>query len=396
MKVVIAGYYGFGNAGDEAVLAAMVADLRRECPSVRPVVLSADPRRTARALQVEAVPRLSLAAFRRALKGAALFISGGGTLLQDATGWGSVPYYGGQMLAARRLGVPVLAYAQGIGPLRQSWSRRLAARALAGAAMVTVRDAASLALARELGVHPSRLHLTADPVFSLAFHSTGRGDPSPGVHRFLDGLPPGPLVGVALRPHPGARRPGPWAGRGLSPPAVLEATALRVAEALRPLLASWGARVLPLPLHGPVDGPVLARLAGSLGRRAVPWPDGLPPQDLSPADWLALFSRLDLCVTMRLHGLIFAACAGVPFVALGIDPKLEAHVAELGLAPQDVAVSWPWPAGPAPAELRERVQQVCRRREAVRAKLQAAAAALAARAQDAARRAAAVMEGRGL
>src|SRR5690606_26621980 len=55
------------------------------------------------------------------------------------------------------------------------------------------------------------------------------------------------------------------------------------------------------------------------------------PAALAPSDWIAVFERMELCVTMRLHGLIFAACAGVPAVAVGTDPKLAAHVDELGL-----------------------------------------------------------------
>ena len=95
MKIVISGYFGFGNAGDEAILEAMLVDLRAARPDVHPVVLSGDPLTTAARFDVEAVPRLCLGAVRRALRDAALFISGGGSLLQDVTGWGSVPYYAG-------------------------------------------------------------------------------------------------------------------------------------------------------------------------------------------------------------------------------------------------------------------------------------------------------------
>src|SRR5690606_14017193 len=124
--------------------------------------------RTAQRHGVQAVHRLSLAAVRQALRGASLFISGGGTLLQDATGWGSVPYYGGLMMLAQRSGVAVFVYAQGIGPLRRPLLRRWAARALAVARCVTVRDAASAIEARRLGVPAERLAVTADPVFGLA------------------------------------------------------------------------------------------------------------------------------------------------------------------------------------------------------------------------------------
>lgn len=345
MKVVISGYYGFDNAGDEAVLTAMLAQLHRLHPGVRPVVLSSRPEKTARRHRVDAIPRLSPGAVARVLRGADLFISGGGTLLQDATGWGSVPYYGGLMLWARRFGVPVFVYAQGIGPLRRPALRRLAGRALAGAAAVTVRDRASAAAAQELGVPAERLAVTADPVFGLAPGPAEIGARFPGpalracgpgreeaAARWLAALPPGPLIGVSLRPWPGSAT-GQRPRGGDSIPDGLS-LAERVAALLKSRLVGCEARVLPLPLYPSQDGPLLERLVAALGPYAVAWPEEVSPADLSPWDWLELFGRLDLCLTMRLHGLIFAACAGVPFVALGDDPKLAGHVVELGL-PQD-------------------------------------------------------------
>lgn len=386
MKVVISGYYGFDNAGDEAVLAAILAGLRRECPTVHPVVLSGNPARTAARHGVEAVPRLSLAAVRRALREADLFVSGGGTLLQDLTGWGSVPYYGGLMLLAHRLGVPVFAWAQGIGPLRRPALRRMAGRALAAAVEVTVRDQASAALARELGVDPRRIHLVADPVFALAGQvpaaaALGSEEPPAGdglaeaAARLLSALPDGPLVGVSLRLLPGER------------PATVEQRFFADAATrdLAACLARWGARALPLPLHPPQDGPPLDRLVAVLGPLAVPWPAGVEPADLSPADWLALFRRLDLVLTMRLHGLIFAACAGVPFVAVGSDPKLAAHVAELGLPRAPFLIERPG--------LGEALEAVWAERQRWRAAIVAGALRLRERAQATARRALAVTRG---
>ena len=45
-SILIAGYYGFGNTGDEAILAAICDDLRERQPDVKLVVVSGDPAAT--------------------------------------------------------------------------------------------------------------------------------------------------------------------------------------------------------------------------------------------------------------------------------------------------------------------------------------------------------------
>lgn len=410
MKIVVSGYYGFGNAGDEAILEVMLRDLRALRPNVQAVVLSGDPEATMARFGVEAVPRLDLRAIVRALRGADLFISGGGSLLQDATGWGSVPYYAGLMWLAARLGVPVFVYAQGIGPLRRPMLRVLAGRAVRLAAAVTVRDRLSYELLRELGVDPGRMSVKADPVFSLAVDTipnggggasggeAGGGDTGDG--KAGGGEPGGthaaarigaraavptrnrPLIGVSLRPLPG--RGGVEAND-----ALVEA----VAAALQPRLVEWDAYAVLLPLHEPSDGPVLDKLrrklaAAGAGSRILERPEhgvaGGPASGLGAARWVELFSQLDLCLTMRLHGMIFAACGGTPVVALSDDPKLAAHVDELGLDRGTCLVS---PKSSLLTMLGAALDEAWRQREALRGTLKETVPELAERARLTAARA---------
>src|SRR5690606_21246097 len=125
--------------------------------------------------------------------------------------------------------------AQGCGPLRRPWRRRLAARALNGAAEVTVRDRLSYEMLLELGVDPAAVTITADPVFALApgapepvATAAASPDPAAAGAAASGGAPAGaaasggPAVaagrrGGALGPPGGrligrSRRPGPWLG----------------------------------------------------------------------------------------------------------------------------------------------------------------------------------------
>ncbi|HET8776301.1 MAG TPA: polysaccharide pyruvyl transferase CsaB, partial [Candidatus Limnocylindria bacterium] len=68
MRLVISGYYGFGNAGDDAVLAGMLELLGRAGLDRADVsVLSADPPATRQAHDVRAVSRWNALAVAREL-----------------------------------------------------------------------------------------------------------------------------------------------------------------------------------------------------------------------------------------------------------------------------------------------------------------------------------------
>lgn len=296
-RVVASGYYGFGNAGDEAILSALAAGL----PGVALTVLSHDPESTRREHGLDAVSRDDPTAVLAAIKGADLLVSGGGSLLQDATGPLTIPYYLGIIAAARALGKPVMVYAQGLGPVRSAWARRLL-RSLNGVRLITVRDPASASLLRACGVHVPRIEVTADAALAL----TPAPRPPADVRR----------IGVALRA---------W---GAGDPSA------QVAEALDELAARWGATVTLVPMHVPQD-----LLACRQARARLRAPCEVVERRLGSGELLRLFAGFDVVVAMRLHALIFAALARVPMVGLSYDPKIDAFLHHLD-----------WPAATLPLD----------------------------------------------
>ncbi|WP_206109257.1 polysaccharide pyruvyl transferase family protein, partial [Paenibacillus sp. HB172176] len=170
-RLALSGYYGFRNSGDEAVLKAILLALEEQgkAQGVRivPIVLSIDPAWTSAMYGVESAHRMRLGEVLRALRGCDGLISGGGSLLQDATSAKTIPYYTGIMRLAQLLGKPTFVYAQGIGPVNRRWMERLIRPVMRRSAYVSVRDAASAELLGRMGVPHDRIEIVPDPVMGL-------------------------------------------------------------------------------------------------------------------------------------------------------------------------------------------------------------------------------------
>lgn len=360
MRVVISGYYGYGNSGDEAVLQGVLAGLERAAggrSQIEAVVLSGTPEATAAMHGVEAAPGRSPLAVWRALRRADLLISGGGGLIQDRTSARSSLYYLGVIAMAYAARVPVYVYGQGIGPVRRRWLRRLAGLVLRGVQGAGVRDEVSGRLLTELGVPRERIQVTADAAFAL---------PPPTVEERAQALASvGSLTGQGDEP---GRRSKPLVGVVWRSPGTgcRQAVAGAVASFARARLAS----VVVVPFHPSMDREDARRFAHEVaeaGGEAVLFPDGLA----SPRQALALVAAMDLAVCVRFHGLVYAAIAGVPALAIAYDPKVSHLAAILGVPCFDPAAD--------PGLLGRALHEVWEQREEVGRRLRGRAAELRAR-----------------
>lgn len=306
MNFLLNGYYGYGNAGDEAVLASLLEAISRTSPGASFTVTSGDPAGTVARYNtadtpVAAIPRQAPGELSAAIKGCDVFISGGGSLLQDVTSLRNIVYYTTLMRFAQACGKPVMVYAQGIGPLARPISQKLTKAAVNRAAAVTVRDSASKALLQKIGV-TSEISVTADPVWALSPQKVEMPpEPNP------DNLK---TWAISLRP---------WTGYEYDP-----ALSPQIANDLRQAVESSGARFRFVPMQDSSDRPIMQHLAEA-GRDAVLDTSGLHPREI-----MSLCGQADVMIAMRLHALIFAAAQGVPCVAINYDPKVAALAKIIG------------------------------------------------------------------
>ncbi|MGI6143026.1 MAG: polysaccharide pyruvyl transferase CsaB [bacterium] len=297
-RVVISGYFGFNNAGDEAILTSMVGSLRRFVPRIQLTVISGNPALTAAQHQVRAVARTDIPGIIGALRQGDLLLSGGGSILQDVTSSRSLLYYLGIVVLAKLCGTRVMFFGQGVGPIRRPWNRFLTGLIANRVDLVTVREAASRETLLELGVQKPPIRVTADQVFCL--------EPAPAARAEAILAREGvdlerPLVGISLR-------------RWRDYQGYKEA----VAKTADWLAATCGVGIVFLPLQAPVDLPVAREVAALMKEPVVVLEGSYSAQEL-----LAVTGKMDLIIGMRLHALIFAAVQGVPMVGLIYDPKVE-------------------------------------------------------------------------
>lgn len=171
--VLLLGYYGFSNFGDELLCEASLRLLasygvRKE----RVALLSADPRGSEEKFGVRAFNRWNLREIALACAASRSLLLGGGGLFQDSTSARSCVYYCAAVRIARLFGLKIWAEGQSVGPLRRGLSRALTRSAFASCVHVSVRDESSRKILGSMGI---RAVLVPDLVTSLPVARAGGG-----------------------------------------------------------------------------------------------------------------------------------------------------------------------------------------------------------------------------
>lgn len=305
-QVVICGAYGKGNAGDDAILKAIVQEMRELDPDRRITVMSRRPKETRMVYRTGAVYTFRLDQVLRRFQHAALYINGGGSLMQDVTSTRSLRYYLFTLDQAKRAGCKVMMYGCGIGPINRPGNRRRAAATINRSVdIITLRDDLSRGELTRMGIQGPDVRLSADPTIILKPASAALVDEA------LEqcGIPPeGNYIGFGLRY---------WKGfDDVIDEVVAAAEYAYTAHGLTPLF---------VPIEYPSDLMPAEILGGKLK-----CPHYMVTKRQSIETTIGILARMKAVIGIRLHSLMFSAAAGVPVIGMSYDIKVDGFLKYIG------------------------------------------------------------------
>ncbi len=307
-RILIAGYYGFSNIGDEAILEALITKLRNKFNDTKIEVLSANPDKTSKKYNIECVDRKNIFKIIRAIKKCNLLIVGGGSLLQDVTSKKSIYYYLAIIYIGLFLKKKIVMYSQGIGPINEKYNRRLTKSILNKVDYITVRDENSKSELMSMGVSKDIVEVTADPVVGLESTSKEIGLKILKKNSYSFNVNK-PTIGFAFRY---------WKDN--------KKISRILVDVAKKLSSELDVNIVCIPFHHSEDIMLIEDIEKDLVDKAV-----FIKERYGVNEVLSIIQNLDMLVGVRLHSLIFSAVAQVPMIAVSYDPKVDFFMQSLGL-----------------------------------------------------------------
>lgn len=302
LSAVISGYYGFGNSGDEAILKSIVRDFKIHDPNIRITALSNNADKTGHEYGINSINRLNLIDISKMIKQSDLFVSGGGSLLQDVTSTRSLLYYLFIIKIALHYKKKIMLYANGVGPINSQGNIKRVNKIINEVDLITLREEHSFKLLKKIGVNKPKTIVTADPVLT-----TKPADMDTVTKIFAkEGIESeSKLIGVNIRD---------WkydSGNSLS-------------ESLEYIYDKHNL----IPLFIPMSAGDFETIKYYTAKLDIPFK--ILSKVYLPEELIGIIERLVMVIAMRLHTLIYSSIAVTPMVGLIYDPKVKGYLEYIG------------------------------------------------------------------
>lgn len=286
-NILLAGYYGFGNLGDEAIL-EMFLDIFENSSNINNVtVLSGNSEETKKRYNVDAIDRYDIFGVISNLKKSDALVFGGGSLLQDVTSKRSLFYYLSIISIAKIFRKKVVLLSQGIGPIVHKENYKKLSKVLRKVDIITVRDYRSVEILESMNIDKNKIRFSADPVININHN----------INNFSNSDKK--KVCFSLRN---------WKDVNMID---------YICSVVNKLYQN-GIESTFICFHYNIDSLLLDELQKRIGDKAIFIKDRLTTEKA-----LDIISESDVVVGVRLHALILSASVFVPFIALSYDPKID-------------------------------------------------------------------------
>ncbi|MDF2820850.1 MAG: csaB [Clostridiales bacterium] len=280
IKVLVSGYLGFDNSGDESILKAITSSIRRDRCDLELTVFSSNPERTSSNHGIESVYSFNLIKIIKAVKKCDILISGGGNLLQDKTSSHSLWYYVFIIMLAKLFKKKVMLYANGVGPLTKKFNKYLVKKVINKVDFITIRET---------------LNPSDDEVIDKIFEQEGI--------RLNDFN-----VGISVRK---------W---------KTEDEMKKFGQLCDGLIDKLGANIVLIPMQYPSDLIVCEQIT-----KYINHPISIIKQRYSSTEQIGIVGKMDLVISMRLHTLIYASLTGTPMLGIIYDEKIKHFLSRINM-----------------------------------------------------------------
>lgn len=315
--VVVSGYYGFGNLGDESLLDVISASVAEELTDVKIAALTKNPKKDSVRTGLKCVSRFNIPSVVCEIARSKALVSGGGSLLQDKTSKRSLRYYALIMRLAAMLYKKVYVYANGIGPICTESNKKLTGRVVSMADVISVRDSDSKKELVSLGVDESRVIVSADPVFLMSPSAKSVRSAEKITSKLAEDKK---FFVVSVRPLDVATPQAPLTDDDC---VIIS----EIAKATADIAKKYSMTPILLPMQTSRDTSVSEKLQSELLAYGIHAPMYAPE---NAGELYCVLEKASLVIGMRLHAVIFASSAKTPVIGLSYDPKVRSFMHYLG------------------------------------------------------------------
>lgn len=305
-RVVVCGSYGRGNAGDDAILKAVIREITEVCDDTKICVMSKNPEQTKLRYRVRSIYTFNVFGMFRELARSHLYINGGGSLIQDSTSSRSLYFYLFTLLAARMCGCKVMMYGCGIGPVRRKINRRLAARIIDKTAdCITLRDPDSYNELLSMGVKKPNMRLAADPTLGIApakDREVSDALAAEGIDADSD------YLCLAIRN---------WKD--------IDKKIEHIARAADYAAEKYGLKIALIPMERKKDLAIAERVSDAISAQCV-----IIRREYDVHTVIGILAKMRVIMAMRLHALVFGAGQGVATIGIAYDHKVTGFMNYIG------------------------------------------------------------------